>query len=367
MGDVFDMERISVAFTEAAVDASRWDAAMDVVSEATGGFGAALFPMRGRLPNVPHSRSMATSFEAYIRDGWVHRDERYRGLPVMTRRGVVTDLDFMTADEIARHPYYQEFLAPLKLRWFAGVKVASGDDLWCLSLQRTIAQGPFSWAEQAQLAGLSARLASAAALARALGFARAEAALAAFEVSGLAVALLDGFGEVLKVNGAGERLLGTDVRILRRRIVSRDHDATAALDHALHAVLWNRTSAALMPPVTLPRAEKRPLLAYPMRLSAVSADALVACQALIVLVDLDRRPLPPEAALRSCFGLTTAEAKLALRFASGDALEHIADELGIAYETSRNHLKSIFAKMDVHRQAELVAVLARLLDGRAKR
>jgi hypothetical protein len=62
---------------------------MEVVARETGGFGAALFPIRGRLPELPKSEQMAAPFEAYVRDGWVHRDERYRGTPLMMRRGVV--------------------------------------------------------------------------------------------------------------------------------------------------------------------------------------------------------------------------------------------------------------------------------------
>jgi DNA-binding CsgD family transcriptional regulator len=355
------LDAVGAAFAEAAVDPSRWNAAMELATDVTGGYGAALFPFEGRLPQVPQSRSMAASFETYIKGGWVHRDERYRCLPTIIRRGVTTEFDFTTTDDIARHPYYQEFLAPHGLRWFAGVLVASGDERWCLSLQRSIAQGPFTPQETKRLALLSKSLSSAAALARALGFARADAALGAFEVSGSAVVLLDRFGQVLRANGAAERMLRSDPRIERRRIVSADHDATSALDRALHAVLWNRSASALMAPVPLPRPDQRPVLAYPIRLAAVSADALAACQALLVLVDPDERPRPPEAALRSGFGLTGAEARLALHLAAGEALDDAADALGIAKETARVQLKAIFAKLDLHRQAELVALMARLL------
>jgi DNA-binding CsgD family transcriptional regulator len=244
------------------------------------------------------------------------------------------------------------------------VKFANGDDVWSLSIQRSIDQGPFSPREQQRLAALSVRLSGIAALTRALGFARAEAALASFEVSGSAVVLLDRRAEVLRINSAAQRLLGADLQIARKRLVSRDRDATRALDRALHALLWAQTASAVMPAVVLPRHGKRPLLAYPMRLAGVSADALAPCQALVVLVDLDARPHRSESALRASFGLTAAEARLAVRLASGEPLDRIADELGVAYETSRNHVKAIFSKMDVHRQTELVAVLARLLDDR---
>jgi DNA-binding CsgD family transcriptional regulator len=83
----------------------------------------------------------------------------------------------------------------------------------------------------------------------------------------------------------------------------------------------------------------------------------------VVVRDLDEQPLRLDAQLRELFGLTAAEARLASRLAAGDCLETVADELGVAYETARNQLKAIFAKTETHRQAELVALLARLLAG----
>ena len=130
------------AFAEAATDPSRWDTAMDIVARTTEAFGAALFPVEGKLPNVPRSRSLEASFDTYVRDGWIHRDERERCRPALESRGVATDLDFTSEDEMKRHAYYQEFLSPHGLRWFAGVKVACGDDLWCLSIQRSVVIAP---------------------------------------------------------------------------------------------------------------------------------------------------------------------------------------------------------------------------------
>jgi DNA-binding CsgD family transcriptional regulator len=65
--------------------------------------------------------------------------------------------------------------------------------------------------------------------------------------------------------------------------------------------------------------------------------------------------------LREIFKLTIAEARLAARLAAGSGLDDVSDELGIAKETGRYHLKSIFAKTGARRQAELVALFAGML------
>jgi DNA-binding CsgD family transcriptional regulator len=352
--------KVADAFASAAVDPSRWNEAMEITAQASDSFGALLVPIRGRQPEFPITDSLRPAAEIYIRDGWIHRDFRYSGVPIMVRRGVATDFDITTAGEIARHPYYQEFQAPFGLRWFAGVKVGSGDEMWALSIQRSISQGPFSPAEVEELAALSRHLAGTAELARAFGSARVDAAMQAFEMSGSAVVLLDRCGEVVRTNGTTERLLGNDLQIVNRRLVSFDRSATASLDGALHTLIWSPGSLALHPPVVLPRKGGRPILAYLSRSPASIREGFGLCQVITVLVDLESRPAAARRDLIEAFRLTPAEARLAVRLAAGEPIEMLAEKLGIAYETARNVLKSIFHKTETRRQGELIALLARL-------
>ena len=207
----------------------------------------------GRTPSVPTGQSMLPTMDAYVRGEWAHKDERYRSLPVFMHRGVSCEFDFTTPEAMARSPFYQELLRPQALEWFAVVKVGGNTDVWGLSLQCSPAQGPFSPHELDSLAGLSRRLAGAAELACAFGFARMEAALDALEASHSPVAMIDRMGEVLRLNRSAERLLGPDLQITRRRIISWSRDATQALDRALHDLIWRRSAEAFQPPVLLPR------------------------------------------------------------------------------------------------------------------
>jgi DNA-binding CsgD family transcriptional regulator len=65
--------------------------------------------------------------------------------------------------------------------------------------------------------------------------------------------------------------------------------------------------------------------------------------------------------LRSHFGLTPAEARLALHLVAGETLRSAEAKLDISYETARTHLKSIFSKTGTCRQAELVVVIVSAL------
>jgi DNA-binding CsgD family transcriptional regulator len=361
-----DLSQVADAFASATIDPLRWNAGMDAVAKATGSFGAVLLPVRGRSPGIPASESMLPTMEHYFREGWAHRDERYHSLPTFMRRGVASEFDFTTPDEMARSAFYQELLAPHGLRWFAVVKVGSGDDVWGLSIQRSIEQGPFQQSEIDRLAMLSGQLGGTAEFARTFGFARIEAALEAFEASGSPAVVVDRLGEAVRVNPSADRLLGPDLQIVRHRVASSSRDATAALDRALHALIWTGQGGAFHPPVVLPRREGRPILAYPTRLAAIAAAAFSPGQACIVFVDLDARPTTVAGDLIAAFGLTPAEARLAGKLLSEESLEAAADRLGVARETARNQLKSVLQKTGAHRQSQLAALLMRLGRHRVK-
>jgi DNA-binding CsgD family transcriptional regulator len=61
--------------------------------------------------------------------------------------------------------------------------------------------------------------------------------------------------------------------------------------------------------------------------------------------------------LRCHFGLTPAEARLALHLVAGETLRSAEVKLSITYETARTHLKNIFNKTGTCRQAELLVFI----------
>jgi len=67
--------------------------------------------------------------------------------------------------------------------------------------------------------------------------------------------------------------------------------------------------------------------------------------------------------LRCHFGLTPAEARLAVHLVTGESLRSAAAKLSISYETARSQLKNIFNKTGTCRQAELVVVILTALPG----
>ena len=65
----------------------------------------------------------------------------------------------------------------------------------------------------------------------------------------------------------------------------------------------------------------------------------------------------------SDFGLSPAEARLALSMDGSRSLVQAAESLGIRHETARSQLRQVFAKLGVSRQSELAVFILRLKQG----
>jgi DNA-binding CsgD family transcriptional regulator len=64
-----------------------------------------------------------------------------------------------------------------------------------------------------------------------------------------------------------------------------------------------------------------------------------------------------ERRLRDDYGLTPTEARVVFHIADGGTVSSCADTLGVAESTVRTHLKSVFAKTGIRRQAQLQSLL----------
>ena len=189
--------------------------------------------------------------------------------------------------------------------------------------------------------------------------ARVEAALEAFEICGQAALAVGSLGEVLCANLLVEALLGPDLAIAGGRLVSRSKSAAAALNKAFSQMHNGETDPPpRVSPVLLPRAERRPIVACPLRLATLGDDRTLPCVIIVILIDPEARMRPSTARLRTCFGLTAAEARMAIHLMSGKPLGAVARDLRVSKQTVRTQLKALFEKTDVHRQAELLTLLA---------
>jgi DNA-binding CsgD family transcriptional regulator len=96
----------------------------------------------------------------------------------------------------------------------------------------------------------------------------------------------------------------------------------------------------------------------PTRLHPVMA--LAPALALVLITDPADGPVLAEQALQQLFGLTAAEASVALALAAGYSAEAIAGERGVSLATVRTQMRQILAKTGVLHLRDLVRLLTRL-------
>jgi DNA-binding CsgD family transcriptional regulator len=104
---------------------------------------------------------------------------------------------------------------------------------------------------------------------------------------------------------------------------------------------------------------KRPYVVHVLPLT--TAEDPSAARALVMIIDPEQDAEPPKMLIRRLFGLTDAEADVALRVVRGDGLKPISADLALSMATIKTHLHHIFDKTDTHRQAELVRLLLAII------
>jgi DNA-binding CsgD family transcriptional regulator len=168
-----------------------------------------------------------------------------------------------------------------------------------------------------------------------------------------AAEVLDALDDSVYVVAADGSLLGANRAARSQPEGLRDHDPLVAevriaVEGKLSDALRGREPA----PTRFVRRGKR----YEVSVRPFGGSGTPACA--LVVVRQVGGPTPPSVReLVREYGLTPKEADVARRLAQGRRPERIAADLGLAVETVRGHLKNVYHKMHVHRQAELVAEL----------
>lgn len=184
------------------------------------------------------------------------------------------------------------------------------------------------------------------------------------EGTGGAYALLSPDGRVARLSSSMEAILHcNDVLGYRnQQLVAKSPLEHAVLQRFVMQASLRQTGIATPAPLRLRGAGREHgiiLRAVPLGMVGDVFD-VIRPSALIVAVDLDAPLAVKLSTLRSVWGLTSREAELALLIAGGHTIDQSAHKLGMSNLTARHHLKSIFRRMEIERQADLVRLITKL-------
>ncbi len=186
-------------------------------------------------------------------------------------------------------------------------------------------------------------------------------ALFALAARHVAAGFIDKSGRVRALNRAAETLVKSGLRVSNGRLFSEDRQSDAELQRLL-GVLSTPAGASLIgaSPIVIPRRGQRALIVELLPTARACPEIGPSIAALLVITDLDQQTSASEGLLRSAFGLTIAEGRLAKKLGEGSDLQAACKSLGIGMETARSQLKALFMKTHTNRQSQLIRLFARL-------
>jgi len=290
-----------------------------------------------------------------------------RARPLFVEGAVISSHDICPDSLVSRSEYYTDCLRKWGLFYILGGVVAmSPHSAGLAQFLRAKRYGPFTAEEKATLGLLNKHLNRALRMQDAA--ATVNSALETLDHVGTAAVLLSRNGRIVYTNRAASE-------ILKRRDGLVDDGGILAPVFAPARSAFRTLIAAQLtgdlvnPPAPGPDALKiersSGKRAYSLLVSPIRASSKTLFDghaALVVFIrDPDKSANSDWRRLRQLHGLTPAEAKLAAILMAGSDLTQACETLRITRNTGRAHLRSVFSKLDVKRQSELVSVLLRSL------
>ena len=240
--------------------------------------------------------------------------------------------------------------------------VASGDDriIYLVGL-RVRSAGPFTSAIVGLHQSLSGHVRRAIGIESRLRRRATErdAAASALDRMPFGVALIDGKGRVLVANQTAQQIFGQQDGLSQRRgmLTTSLSSETAELAERITDVISGNFPVPRVVTVSRPSGQ-RPfgVLVLPLSNTVPDLERRLPVAAVFVTDAENAAPIN-ERSLRTLYGFTPAEARLARLLAQGRRPEEAAAELGVSLNTVRTHLKRIFGKAGTDRQADLVRTI----------
>ncbi len=377
MSDQDAFDRILAALYDAMLDDGRWPAASALIDEACGAQGNALIVSGGPKDDVRVLFAQAY-YRGHSRQDWVRQyltlyhpiDERVPRIRQLPDRRLVHITALYTAQELQTSPTYNEAMRQFNGQDGLNVRLDGPDGsniIWAIAdpVTRDGWQSP----QLALVRGLLPHLRQ---------FVRVRQALAragALEAAGtnlldnprLGVIYLDQHARVIEANDRGRDLLRradglSDPDGLLQATVPTEQEQLARLvAHALPAAGTPVSGSMLLRRASL-------LPHFVVHVSPVGALQLDfgarRVAALVLLVEPTYQPhLDPDLVART-LGLTPAESHIAVGLAEGRSVRDIAVTTGRQEGTVYWHMKRIYHKLGISRQADLVRLVLSVAEFR---
>ncbi len=375
MSDQDAFERILASLYDAMLDDALWPATSALIDEACGVKGNALLVGGGPKDNI-QVHFVGLYYRGERREDWEREylttylpiDERPPRFLQLPDSRIVHTADLYTAEELKTSPIYNEALPRVSAQDSLGVRLdgpAGSHISWGTadpvtpgvrdSTQIALMKGllphirQFVWVRQA-LVGAEALGASLTDL---------------LDASRIGVIHLDRRGQVMEANDRARAMLrhGHGLSDRGRELRARNPDDHAQLERLIAealpsagvavggSMLLRRSSG--LPPVML---HTKPVVMPQPDYGAQRVAVLV------LLVDPGQQARIDPTPVATTLGLTRAESQIAVALTQGQTVRDIAGTTGRQVSSIHWHLKRMYRRLGITRQAELVQLVRALID-----
>lgn len=359
---------IADEFYAAAVEHERWYPALEGLAVATGSRSGQLITI-GCESTL--ETNVMTNIDPAISDALVAlRGDEAEFNPRIAAGArapilkVLAESDFMTPEEHAKHPHYEEFARPWDIPYICLATLErTGDLLIGLAVLRSEREGHIRPEEREAFASLAPHVRAAVRMQIALEGRGATIVQGALESLSIPAFVCGGDGCVQAMTAQGEALLRENrgLMLTNRRLGAvrgeSDKALAEAISRAVRGIEVDRTPAARTVIVHGASKVSSPVVLEVMPLPASAVEFNGAPRAVVVARGARGADATRAAVLRGVYGLTPAETDISLKLAQGHTPDAIAAERAVAVGTVRAQIKNILAKLGVSRQIELVAKL----------
>ena len=352
---------------DAALHPEAWGEVMRSLCHLTEGVGGGYVVLSKRTNRVINSDGVGVSAglaEAYMQHYWksdpywpaMHRADK-QWLPLSRLKA---ELD------LSHNEWYNDFICKLRVSELMVMKLAETPGLVaCMGLQYSgrLAREAEEILEQVKEPLTGAALIDMEMRSRVW---QAEIAGNVVEQLSIGVIVINDYGRVVEINPVAERIAAGDegITVRQSRVVLGRAFEAAKFEAHLGDVLSPASNLKKSARMLVGRPDRKrpyslmlfPSMRYPGSLGRTYAIVLISDPDLVI---------PTEAELAELFGLSPAESRLAVALARGKRLPEIAAQAGVKMTTLRTQLQSIFRKVGVARQSDLLLILSHGFPGRA--
>ena len=352
---------------DAATEQELWTRALIQIANMTDSLGGFVVGVEYKDRLVPFLFNGRMSEESHRNYAERHIDNPWSAVMNHGPTGkLVQSAEIISLPELKRTAFFDEVLRPQKMAHNAMLTLARKDDFFgVFNICRSERQGPFEEGVLRFFAQLYPHMRRSLLLGFRLDAYKAlqRAEFQVLDRLSAGVILLDRSARVVFVNAAARAMTASDGPLRLR------NSALAAASPA-HAQRFRELVTAavrgdtLVTTMSIPHPHDGRLLTV-LVASLRSRDidrfgglGMRDAWAMLVIHDPARPMEIPFEWVMDAYGLTLAEARVALCAASGATIPETAHRLNVSPNTVKTHLRKVFAKTGTNRQAELARLLA---------